>query len=90
MLILFLCRLTLNEIAAAAELILAQEDASSDESCDEGADSECEGVGSDDLGDSGYGGEHSPMDTRSVLLSSDYKVSSPEQWTGTNRMWQAP
>ena len=49
-------------------MILAQEgEESSDESCEE-EDSDCEGVSSEDgdLGDSGYGGETPPMDTRCV------------------------
>lgn len=66
-------RLTLDEIAAAAEMILAQEEESShkeeewQDSSDEGMseESECEGVDECDLGDSGYGEGASPaMDTR--------------------------
>ena len=52
---LFLCRLTLDEIAAAAEMILAQEEVES-ESGDDLSES-------GDLGDSGYGEGNSPMDT---------------------------
>ena len=73
-----LYRLTLDEIAAAAELILAQEEMgnSPNESSDEGADSdydddvESEGAESEDgdLGDSGYGGGTSPMDTRCACV----------------------
>ena len=56
-------RLTLDEIAAAAEMILAQEEAWQDSS-DEGIgdESDCEdGEGVEgDLGDSGYGGGATP------------------------------
>ena len=66
--VLPLYRLTLDEVAAAAELILAQEDEAAKEgagheSSDEGLggemDSDCdeEEAGSGLLGDSGYGGQ---------------------------------
>lgn len=70
-------RLTLDEIAAAAELILAQDDAerkqeeAASESSDEGfggeveSDIEDEQETAEDLVESGYGGcSTSPMDTR--------------------------
>ncbi len=63
-------RLTLDEIAAAAEMILAQEEEEEEEVGSVSSD-ECEGEGSEedgDLGDSGYGGGTSPMDTRYVLI----------------------
>jgi len=59
--------LTLDEIAAAAEMILAQEedsDASSDEELSEAGD----------LGDSGYGGGESPMDSRYVTFDLDHEL----------------
>ena len=71
------CRLTLDEIAAAAELILAQDDAerkqdeAGSESSDEGfggeveSDIEDEQETAEDLVESGYGGSSTvAMDTR--------------------------
>lgn len=78
MFVYVLFRLTLDEIAAAAEMILAQEEDHKEEeewqdSSDEGIgdESDCEGDCEDgegvdgDLGDSGYGGGVTPpMDSR--------------------------